>query len=68
LDEDTEKLLGILRGKVCWEDLGWGGVYIEAAVQETGWTKAELSGHLSVLKKAGLYERIDGFFGKVKLP
>lgn len=68
LDEDTEKLLEILRSRVCWDEgESWGAVYIEGAVSETGWSKAEVSGHLSVLKKNGLYERIDGFFGKVKL-
>lgn len=67
LDKDTLALLEVLRSKVCWEQFGWGGVYIEGAVQEIGWTKAEVSGHLSVLKKAGLYERVDGFFGKVKI-
>lgn len=70
LDKDTLVLLEILRSRVCWQhpdDFGWGGVYIEGAVQEIGWSKSEVSGHLSVLKKAGLYERLDGFFGKVKM-
>lgn len=68
MDDDTKKLLEILRARICWaEENDWGAVWIERAVEDTGWSKAEVSGHLSVLKKHGLYERIDGFFGKVKL-
>lgn len=67
LNKDTKLLLENLRSRVCWAEGEWGGVYIDGALEDLNWSKAEISGHLSVLKKAGLYDRIDGFFGKVKL-
>lgn len=67
LDDDSQRLLEALRWFVFREyGDGYGCVYIEAA-RPPEWSKAELSGHLSVLHKNGLYERIDGLFGKVKL-
>lgn len=67
LDDDSLRLLEALRGLVfCEYGDGYGKVYVEAA-RPPEWSKAVLSGHLSVLAKHKLYERIDGLFGKVKL-
>lgn len=44
----------------------WHAVFLDSA-KPTGWSKAMMSGYLSVLAKEGLYERIDGFFGKIKV-
>lgn len=67
LDEDSELILRLLREKV-FSDLGdgYGKVYLDACIPHE-WSKCKANGHLSVLSKADLYQRIDGLFGKVKL-
>jgi len=47
-------------------DGSWGIVYLDNAIPH-GWTKHQFAGHLSDLKKSGLYKQMDGDFGKVKL-
>jgi len=70
LTDASAHLLNILQVNTESTDTGpdgrWGIVYLDNAVPR-GWSKHQFAGHLSDLKKAGLYKQIDGDFGRVKL-
>lgn len=48
------------------DDSRWGTVYLDNACTGT-MTAHQFAGYLSALEAAGLYEKMDGFFGLVKL-
>lgn len=71
LTEATAHALELLRvnSESTWErDNGvWGMVYLPNAIPH-GWSKHQFAGHLSDLKKNGLYmQTSDPYFGEVKL-
>jgi hypothetical protein len=72
MTEATAHLLNMLRvnseNTVTSEDGSrWGQVYLDNAIPH-GWTRHQFAGHLSDLKKQGLYRpQYDNYFGDVKL-
>jgi len=71
LTEATAHALELLRvnsESTCTRaDGDWGMVYLDNAVPH-GWSKHQFAGHLSDLKKNGLYRQTsDSHFGEVKL-
>jgi hypothetical protein len=71
LTEATAHALELLRvnsESTCTRaDGDWGMVYLDNAIPY-GWSKHQFAGHLSDLKKNGLYRQTsDSHFGEVKL-
>jgi hypothetical protein len=71
MTNDTALVFNLLRANVwkpCDDDKAWGLVEIYCSLPE-GWLLRKWKGHLSQLKKLGLYEAPTpgGCFGKVKL-